>query len=206
MIMRNILILVCFGLLFSCKNDNQAGDAKPINKILKTDMSTPTDPAKLTIPSACEMITQEKLQAIMNTAGISVRIKEANDPANPKSKSCFFQWEDPNTPNAGILIQIQTNPVFEDYPQYISNFVAAKLSEGETVLGQDKAIKYKKFAVGETVGAFSHEQSRFYWSLGNDYLFMLALNLTSLNESKMLSIGEKIVTEINNNFATKAAK
>lgn len=205
--MRHILSIILFaGLFLSCKNENQSGDSQAINKVLKTDMSKPADPEKLTIPNACEMITEEKLKAIMKTAGISVRIKEANDPKNPKSKSCFFQWDDPNTPNAGILIQIQTNQVYADYPQYISNFVAAKLSEGETVLGQDKPVKYKKFAAGETVGAYCHEQSRFYWSLGNDYLFMLAMNLSTLGDSDMRSLGEKIVTEINNNFAAKVAK
>ncbi len=201
--MKNIVYILLLFAAVSCKNENQTTEPKAIDKVLKTDMSAATDPSKLTIPNACEMITQQSIQTLMKSAGLNIRIKEANDPENDKAKSCFFQWDDPNTPNAGILIQIQTNPIFEEYPQYISNFVAAKLSEGETVLGQDKPVKFKKFAAGSTVGAFSHEQSRFYWSLGNNYLFMLAMNLTTLNEDQMLSLGEKIVEEVNKNFATK---
>jgi len=202
--MRNLLILSLFILFISCKNDTKTGSENDASgQFLKTDNSEATDPAKLTIPSACEMMNEATLQSILKISGSAVNIKEANDPSSNSAKSCFFRWEDADTPNAGILIQIQTNPVFDEYPQYISGFVAAKLTNGETALGADKPSIFKKFTAGETVGAYSYEQSRFYWNLGNNYLFMLAFNISTLGEDKMVDIGKQIVSEVNKNFATK---
>ena len=189
----------------SCKNDNKNSQAE-IDAMIEQNKATPTDPANLTVPNACEMITKEALQAILNVTAGGVNIKESNDPTTDKTKSCFFQWDDPSTPNAGILIQIQTNPVYEEYPQYISQFVTSKLNEGETVLGAGVPTKFKRFSSAGSLGAYSFDQSRFYWNLGNDYLFMLAFNLTSLNEEKMVKAAEQIVAEVNKNFASKTKK
>ncbi len=203
--MRHLISFI-FLILFlaGCKNDNTSGgEVSQADLLIKPDNAVPTDPEKLTIPNACEMITEANIQSILNVAGSPVTVKEANDPSNNKAKSCFFKWDDASTPNAGILIQIQTNPVYNDFPQYISNYVSAKITEGETVLGNDKPTKFKKFTAGGYTGAYSFEQSRFYWNIGNDYLFMLAFNLTSLNENQMVDVAAKIIVEINNNFKSK---
>lgn len=203
--MRNVIILFFIVLLVACKNDNTNNNQiSPADLVLKPDTSAATDPSQLNIPDACAMISDAQLKSILSiTAPAPLDIKPANDPSNTSAKSCFFKWEDLSTPNAGVLIQIMTNPVYDEYPEYISNYVSSKLTEGETVLGSDAATRYKKFSSGDVVGAYSFDQSRFYWSFGNDYLFMLAFNVSTLSEDKMLAAAKSIISEIQTNFAAQ---
>lgn len=199
--MRNVLFLFLIILIAGCKNDSKSGSQA--DNLIKPDNSEAVDPATLSIPNACEMISEATLQTILNISGSAVNIKESNDPGNTSAKSCFFKWDAADTPNAGILIQILTNPVYSEYPQYISNYVSSKLTEGETVLGAEKATRFNKFTAGGINGAYSFDQSRFYWNLGNNYLFMLAFNVSTLSEDKMVQVAEQIVVEVHKNFANK---
>ncbi len=205
--MRNLLFLLLITSVFACKMDNKSKDGLTVEDItILPDNSTATNPEKLSIPNACELITEANIESIFKLTGTAVRLKEANDPGNLKTKSCFFQWDDAGTPNAGILIQVSTNPVYDEFQEYISNFVIAKITEGESVLGSDAPSRYKKFSVGGSTGAYSFDQSRFYWSKGNDYLFMLAFNVTTLSEAKMVDAATAIIEEVNKNFAAKVSQ
>jgi hypothetical protein len=201
--MRHTLFLIFLLLSFSCKNDakNSTEDFTDLSAFTKT--GPPKDPEQLSLPSACEMISSEKLSAILQIDASSVFVKDASDPQDNKTKSCFFKWEDPGTTNAGILIQIQTNPVYGDYPEYITNYVRSKITEGETLMGENQPTKFTKLTIGEINGAFSFKQGRFYWNLGNDYLFMLAFNLSTISEDKMKDLATSIINEVNKNFASK---
>jgi hypothetical protein len=203
--MRNVAFILLLVAVFGCKNDNGNNSVSPADMTMKPVTVPAKDPKDLKIPSACEMIGEAEIQKILNIAGASVNIKEADDPGNMTTRSCFFKWDDPATPNAGILIQILTNPVYSEYPEYISKFVSSKLTDGETMMGSDKPSIFKKFKSGNTIGAYSFEQGKAYWNLNNDYLFMLAFNVSTLSEDKMLQAAEAIVAEVNKNFATKAS-
>jgi hypothetical protein len=158
------------------------------------------DPSTLKLPKACELIEPAKLQEILNI-NYQVNLKDSSDPQNPNGQACFFRWDDPNTSNAAILIQVSTNPVYEEHPGYISGYVENKLKEGENIMGQDAPITYKSFKVGNKEGAYSFQQGRFYWSGGGNYLFMLAFNVSTLSESQMVSAAKKIIEEVHKNFA-----
>ncbi|MBK9566376.1 MAG: hypothetical protein IPO37_14775 [Saprospiraceae bacterium] len=192
--MRNLFWLFIILLTIGCK------DANVQKELAEMKAEKPVDPKKLKLPSSCEMISQEKIKEIFKVKAPSVNLKDASDPADPKSKSCFFQWDDDDTPNAGIMIQLQTNPVFDDYNEYISKFVTSKLTEGETMLGDDKPTIYKQFDAGGADGAYSFQQARFYWNYGNNYLVMLAFNVSTLSESQMVNAAEDIAEEVNKNF------
>jgi len=203
--MRNVAFILLLIATFGCKNDSSNDSVSPADMTMKPVMVQAKDPKDLTIPSACEMIGEPEIQKILNISGIYVDIKEADDPGNLTTKSCFFKWNDPNTPNAGILIQILTNPVYDEYPEYISKFVSSKLTDGETLMGNDNPSRFKKFKSGNTVGAYSFEQGKFYWNHNNDYLFMLAFNVSTLTNDQMVKSAEAIVAEVNKNFVSKAA-
>ncbi len=203
--MRNVAFILLLVAAFGCKNDNSNNSVSPADMTMKPVMVPATDPKDLKIPSACEMIGETEIQKILNLAGAPVNIKEADDPGNMTTRSCFFKWDDANTPNAGILIQILTNPVYSEYPEYVSKFVTSKLTDGETMMGSDNPSVFKKFKSGNTVGAYSFEQGKFYWNLNNDYLFMLVYNVSTLSEEKMVKSAEAIVAEVNKNFASKVA-
>lgn len=197
--MRNFIWLFIITISFGCKNENVS-----VNQALKELQNEKTiDPKKLKLPDACQMISEVKLKEILNITKSTINLKDATDPQSPNAKSCFFKWDDDNTPNAGILIQLQTNPVFDEYNEYISKFVSSKLSEGETTLGDDKPSKYLKFNAGGVSGVYSFQQARFYWNYGNNYLVMLAMNISTLNESQMVNVAEKMAEEINKNFVAQ---
>ncbi len=197
--MKNFIYFFILLISFSCKNENVS-----INQALKDLQTAKTvDPKKLSIPDACQMISDVKLKEILKITNSAVNLKDATDPQSSNAKSCFFKWDDDNTPNAGILIQLQTNPVFDEYNEYISKFVSTKLSEGETTLGDDKPTKYLKFNAGGVNGVYSFQQARFYWNFGDNYLVMLAMNISTLNETQMVNVAEKIAEEINKNFVTQ---
>lgn len=202
--MKQLLFSLFVIFLIACKNDSSSNKLEAIDPTA-VNGKAPVDPKTLTVPNAVDMITVAEVQDILDTNS-PVNAKESNDPTNDKSKSCFFKWDDPNTPNAGILIQVMANPVFEDYPQYISTFVSSKLKEGEMVIGQDAPITYKEFDANGKPGAYSFQQARFYWAGDNDYLFMLAFNVSTLSESKMVKAAEKIAKIVNKNFASKTSK
>lgn len=197
--MRNFIWLFIIIISFGCKNENVS-----VNQALKELQNEKTiDPKKLKLPDACQMISEVKLKEILNITKSTINLKDATDPQSPNAKSCFFKWDDDNTPNAGILIQLQTNPVFDEYNEYISKFVSSKLSEGETTLGDDKPSKYLKFNAGGVSGVYSFQQARFYWNYGNNYLVMLAMNISTLTESQMVNVAEKMAEEINKNFVAQ---
>ena len=138
--MRNFIWLFIIIIRFSCKNENPS-----VNQALKELQNAKVvDPKKLTLPDACQMISEARLKEILSISKSTIDLKDATDPQSPNAKSCFFKWDDASTPNAGILIQLQTNPVFGEYNEYISKFVSSKLSEGETTLGDEKPTKYLK--------------------------------------------------------------
>lgn len=202
--MRQILFALLVTSIFACKNDTSGKTLETIDPVA-VNGQPPVDPKTLTVPSAAELITAAEVEDILST-GSPVSAKESNDPTNDKNKSCFFKWDDPNTPNAGILIQVMTNPVYEDYPEYIANFVSSKIKEGEMMMGQDTPIKYSEFEVAGRPGAYSFQQARFYWAGDNNYLFMLAFNVSTLSESKMVKAAEKIAKIVNSNFSKKVNK
>ncbi len=198
--MRIFILLIFIGLLTSCKNDGSIGLGSSVD--IDAVAGEIADPSKLKLPKACEMLAPERLQEILKIS-YPVVLKDSSDPESGGSQACFFKWDDPNTSNAGILIQIMTNPVYEEYSGYISGYVQNKLKEGENMMGQEETIPYKSFKVGNKEGAYSFQQGRFYWSAGGNYLFMLAFNVSTLSESKMVSVAQKIIGEIHVNFAEK---
>jgi hypothetical protein len=202
-IMKNILLLVLFLGLISCKQDatKDKSATEPSGTSL-VDPSVPTDPSKLTITDPCKLLTAEDVKNIFAIPAAAINIKNADQKDNKQVRSCFVQWDDKDTPNAGILVMIQTNSMFTDAPDYISRFVDSKLTTGEAVMGGDeKPMLFKQFKAGSMgKGAYNFNQARFYWNYKNDYLFMLAFNLNTLSEPKMVDAAEKLIDKINTNF------
>ncbi len=196
-----IFALLILGSL-SCKNDDKGKNATNIDPNTVPG-AAPVDPNTIKIPSACSMITEAEVQKILGTSA-PVTLKEAPDPHNDKAKSCFFKWDDINTPNAGILVQVLANPVFDEYPEYIATFVSNKLKDGEMMMGQDTPIKYSEFDADGRPGAYSFQQGRFYWTANNNILFMLAFNVSTLSERNMKNAAEEIAEIVNENYAKVA--
>ncbi len=190
--MKHLFLSFLLLVAYSCKNENAQVD-------YKADTSAPVDPANLTVPSSCALITEAQVEEILKTKS-GVSLKEANNPQDNKTKACFFKWEDDATPNVGILIQLMTNPVYEEYPEYVQNFISNKLSHGEMEMGSNQPVAYHEFNAGGKRGAYSFQQARFYWAYNNNYLFMLAFNISTMSEAKMKKAASKIAEILNKNM------
>lgn len=194
--MNRILFLAVLGLsitIFSCKEKTeQATDANGQSQM-------PTNPANLKVPSSCSLITIDWLKENLSLQDKDITIKDASDPTKKDYTSCFFRWENsPTEPDAGILVQAMINPVYDEFPEWVTKFISAKITEGENVMGGEAPVKYKPFNAG-VEGAYSYEMKRFYWRNDDRFLYMLAFNLLD-NETTMVAKAEKIVAEINKNF------
>jgi hypothetical protein len=194
----SLLIICCLSFL-QCKDKTQETIENAVSQNGAIKGPEPKNPDDLVIPSSCDMISPEDVKNILGVPAGAVNVKLADSPDDKSTRSCFFQWDDPSTANAGILLMIQTNPVFEDAPDYFTRSLQSKLTVGEEVLGHDKPMKYKEFDAGGK-GAYSFDQSRFYWAKGNDYMFMLAFNISTLSEKEMVKAAEKFASKINANF------
>lgn len=195
--MKHLIILLLILGIFSCKNESNNSEDSSLELVTA---GPPADPSTLKIPSSCSMITSAEVKEILN-AKSNVTVKDATDPTNTFSKSCFFRWDDVDSPNAGIMIQIQTNSVFGDYPEYVTNYIASKLENGEMVMGDDKPLMFSKFDVNGRPGAYSYQQARFYWTIDNNYIFTLFFNVSTLKEKDMVKAAKKIIEKVNSNFA-----
>lgn len=150
--------------------------------------------------SACELITVEDVQEILKLEPSSVDKKLGGLSEN--SQSCFFRWNDPDFPNAAILIQALANPVFEEFPDWPSTFIDAKMVEGEVALGTTEPMLFKEFnGVGHD-GAYNPITGKYYWRYKNEQVFMLAFNL-DISEKDQLSAAKKIARIVMENYISR---
>ena len=164
------------------------------------------DPINLYVPNPCDLISALEIQTLLSLAEQSVLTKAANNPGDVKVKSCFYKWDDPSTPHAGMLLQIMTNPVYEDSPEYISNMMQSKLTQGETIPGSKNKLVFKESMIGKVKVIYAKENSKIFWNIGDNYLLTLAFNITNLSETKLLDLANKIVPVVNKNLLAALLK
>jgi len=79
-----------------------------------------TDGQKLnSVPNACSLISVSQIAQILGVQPEAIAQKDASHTKSPYTRSCFFRW-DGASPNTGILLQVQANPVAEEYAEWVS--------------------------------------------------------------------------------------
>ncbi|MBK8626824.1 MAG: hypothetical protein IPN86_15045 [Saprospiraceae bacterium] len=159
------------------------------------------NPTELLLPKACELISLDEIQSALGVKDIQV--KSTGNPGDVKVSNCFFKWEDPAMPYTGMLLQVMTNPLYDDNPEYISYLIESKLTEGESEQGSTKNLLFKEAMVGKVKVVYAIENGRVYWNIGDNYLFMLTFNIAGLKTEKMLTIAQKLIPVINKNLLGK---
>lgn len=159
------------------------------------------NPSDLILPKACDLVTMDEVKSALGVTDI--QMKSTGNPGDVKASNCFFKWEDPATPHAGMLLQLMTNPSYDDNPEYISYLVESKITEGESVQGSRKNLIFKEGMIGKVKIVYAAENGRVYWNVGDNYLFMLTFNIAGLKEDRMLDIARKLVPSVNKNLLAK---
>jgi hypothetical protein len=193
-------------ITIGCKN-NQAHTEAPASleaseDIVEKDVVEPevNDRQDMRLlQDACSLISPKYIARVLGVDQGSINVKEGSKTGRTIARSCFFKWES-EIPNGGILVQIQKNPVPDDFPEYVQYFISTKKREGENSFSEGGYVyEFTDWGTVGDEGAYSSEAGKYYWRLGNEYIFMLAFNL-ALEESEQLAAANKLAPEIMKNF------
>ncbi len=136
------------------------------------------------VPSACALVSAEDIAKIVGVPASEIVQNDASHTRSPFTRSCFFRW-DGASPNTGILVQVQANPVAEEYAEWVTLFVSSKRTSGEKTMGTNETFKYEKMEGLGDDGSYSHRLGKYVWRDGNKYAFMIAFNTNSAKELQM---------------------
>lgn len=160
------------------------------NKITSTYKHDPNVP----LPDACSLLSRETVANQFDVELRYVNIIDGN-PEGEESRSCFYKWDDPYYPNAGVLVQIQSNPMVEDLPDWPAYAVANKRTTGETIMGDEAPTIYDLLPGIGTDGSYSYALGKYYWRINNDLVVMLAYNM-EITEDKQKETAYVIAKEV----------
>jgi len=128
------------------------------------------------IPDACDLLTKETIAKYVNQPAESIFQADGSSKQNPKARACFFKWDGSALPNAGVMVQLQRNPVQDDVPEYFTYLISSRKTEGEVDPATNHVVKYNDWPGFGDDGAYSTEAGKYIWRVGNDWSFMIAFN------------------------------
>lgn len=169
------------------------------------DFTRWTHPDSIVLPNPCELLPLSTSAKVLEIDVNNINEKSAKSAGNSHYLSCFYRWEDPTTPHAGMLFQVMKNGVPEN-PDFISRTYKSKITEGEFLQHLERKVKYKKHVIGKVEIAYNPVTYAVFWHIGDNYMFHLIFNLNSLNEDRFLTIIEQIVPEVNKNMLNHLLK
>lgn len=145
------------------------------------------------LPNACTLVPKSKLASILGVEASLIKQKDGSSKQSKFSRSCFFRWEQDGVPNSGVLLQVQKNPVPDEFDAWATSFIDAKKENGETDFsGAGEVFKYKDFANIGTAGAYNFTLGKYYFRMDNKYVCMIAFNLIDSKEDEQLYWAKKI--------------
>ena len=182
--MRFFLLIIIVGLL-SCKPDTASvaseSDTKPQKDELSKAIQKPKNDIKTNynkegVPDACDLLSKETIARYVRQPVESIIPADGSSSQSPKARACFFKWDGSALANAGVMIQLQKNPVIEDVPEYFTYLISSKKTEGEKNPATGTTMKYSDWPGFGDDGAYSTEAGKYVWRVGNDWVFMIAFN------------------------------
>lgn len=151
------------------------------------------------VPDACTLVSPSTIAALVGADKGAIEIKDGSTSNSKHSRSCFFKWDDPGMSNAGVMVQVMTNPVVDDVPDYLTLFIDSKKTQGEQAFNSKETYLYKDFQGFGDDGAASFDMHKYLWRTGDQFAYMIAFN-TTLNERQELAAARKIAAEVMQNF------
>ena len=205
-----ILLFTFFALIIHSCTTGQSNDPyaklrigdpppEPIGK--NVDIVKVVTKKKGRLGYACHLISADEMSQALGMTPQDIKLSNATPrDADPNQTACFYKWDDPEVVSAGIFIQLLRNPLGDDFPDYIVEFIKQKRSRGEQEANGD-AIFLKEMDWGDD-GAYSTELAKYYWRLGEEVILSIAFN-TSYSEREQYQIATKIATTLTRNYIEK---
>ncbi len=161
----------------------------------------PTPPKNIDIgpklPDPCALVSESFIGKLIGVDPLYIGKKDGSGKSFTQ-RSCFFRWEHDGIANSGVLIQVQKNPIPDEFPDWAAYYVNAKKNEGDKAPDGSSTYRYKDFPGFGVTGAYSSDLGRYYWRLKNDVVFMVALNMPEAKETQ-LEWARAIATEVSRN-------
>ncbi len=129
------------------------------------------------IPDACDLLTQETIGKYVGIPSASIMLSDGSSSKNNLQRACFFKWDGSEIKNAGVMVQVQQNPVADEVPEYLTYMVQSLKTDGENDMS-GKTVKFQNWPGFGDDGAYSTEVGKYVWRVGNDWAFMIAFNTT----------------------------
>jgi len=167
--------------------------------IVKT--TKPANPAEpyASLPDACTLITESQIAKIIGVDAAGVSLKDGSGPAATHSRACFFRWDHKGIANSGVMVQIQDNPLPDEFPDWAAYYINGKLTEGDKKPDASEAFKYKKLEGIGVAGAYSFQMHRYMWRTEDDFVIGVAFNLPA-SEAEEVAWAKRIGAEVMKNF------
>ncbi len=129
------------------------------------------------IPDACDLLTQETIAKYVGFPSASIMLSDGSSPKNKLQRACFFKWDGSEIKNAGVMVQVQQNPVADEVPEYLTYMIQSLKTDGENNMSGAN-VKFQDWPEFGDDGAYSTEVGKYMWRVGNDWAFMVAFNTT----------------------------
>jgi len=147
------------------------------------------------IPDACDLMTPETVGKAIGINPSSINITDGSSSKSKLQRACFFKWDGSSIKNAGVMVQLQKNPVADDVPDYFTYMITSKKTEGENDFAGGKKFKYKDWPGFGTDAAYSTDAGKYVWRVDNEWAFMIAFN-TTLSPKKQKKAAEILAKEV----------
>ena len=173
--------------LYSC--DNISSSKRKLENI---DIEAVLNSKDELLPNMCELVTLGDVASIFHLNESDI-IKRNSSPtgSNPKQKTCFFKWEDPNFPNSAIMVQAIRNPLGDEYPNYIIEIINTKREKGERSVTDKETHLFVDMDSMADEAIYNSEVGKYFWRLSDKVLFQLAFN-TSHTPSEQLKLATQL--------------
>jgi len=172
-------------------------------KILRQDDRNKSKTDYTKVPNACQLVSDE---FIAKTVGVNVQainVKDGSSPASSHARACFFRWDHDGIPNSGVMIQIQTNPLPEEIPDWASYYIQAKLNSGDVKPDGSGTFKYKRLEGVGVTGAYNYDMHQYLFRTKDGKVVGVAFNLHDANEKKEIAWSKVLANEVIKNLRKK---
>ena len=144
------------------------------------------------LPDMCSLVPLGEMAKILGVPETSIaKINSTPSGDNPKQKTCFFKWEDPNFPNSAIMVQSMVNPLGDEYPNYIVEMMNTKRARGENTVDSKDPQLYQEMSSEANEALYNTEAGKYFWRFSDKVIFQLAFN-TAHDANKQKEIGQKL--------------